>query len=636
MKGRFFAKLKQSISALLALVMALALVPMSALAGGSWSITDEDDKTVEEIAADAEGKAKFKVTAPDADTKNYYIYDKLDDDTDQYYVLATVEDGKITLVNDEDAEDLKSTANVSSIELDSDGLFTATLMEKEKDATLAVGLDSSKLDFTIKAYEEVAAPKVTFDLTGAEGVTVTNVENATKATSETEDETEDIYTVTDKAQSVTFKLTVAESVEKAYVLTVKVGSDPEAAEALEVGTNGVYTLEKSTADVQVTVTLTYLPEVEEDKDAGVENATKAEVSEDQVDGLTALITGDAEVEGTENNKSVTVETDDAGDNKTLVFDGTAGDTNTTNNGHKVVLPTELTKALATGETQANVKVNSGVGSVTVPSDALADKTESVTISVVKKTIDQDAAEALNFKDNKGEALSASLKDKLTAALTNASGLSVGTKVGTKDTSLATDKTPVGITFNIGTSNRGASFYILCTSGVNVTSFGKQTVNEEGFITIYTKHLSDFVPVEATDDVEEALAALAEDDASVVETESNNIELTYTAQKNLTGDDAKKYYGGKLEISGLTAGKLYVVTFDYGLIANDKVPRAVVVVEADENGEATLSCQSSMKVVVLETGDDNNVNAEELSAVFYDPDNENQGVLVTNSDYITQN
>lgn len=682
MKGRFLARLKQSISALLALVMALALVPMSALATGNWGTTDEAGTAAASFTADEQGKAKFKVTTPDADTKNYYIYDKLDSDANQYYLLATVADTTITLVTD---ENVKNTANVSNIELAS-GVFTATLKDKTKDATLAVGLENAKFDFTIKAYEEVqAAPKVTFTLTDAKGATVTAVTNATKATGETGD----IYTVTDKTKPVTFKLdtsavtnpenydiavkagsdpltdtdgvysltteadvtvtvtltekapvpvtthkvtiklpedksvtmgtntlgtpdkttgdytvnndtaatfklTVAESVEKAYVLTVKVGSDPETAEALEASAEGVYTLEKSTADVLVTVTLTYLPEAEVDKDAGVENATKAEVSKDQVDGLTALITGNATVEGTENNKSVTVEPGDEG--KALVFDGTAGDATTKNNGHKVELPKELTEAL-TGEAKADVKVNSGVGSVTVPSDALTGAKASVTISVVKKSYTEDEAKKLTFKNDKGVALSDALKNTLTAAIKAVSGLTIEAKAGTenmfKEENAETNK-ELTITIKV---EKAGKYFVLCTSARDgVTTFSREPfdvkADKDGncFLKFKSRHLSDAVAVEATDAVTAAVKDLALDKSATepekpVETKEIKAEY-WTEGLPVGGTPTKSLFGAKLAFTNLESGAVYVVQLakqgQYGTAGC-----VVMTVKADGNGKAVI-------------------------------------------------
>lgn len=159
MKGKLLAKLRKSISALLALVMALALVPMSALAAtaaGTWKITDAEgteiaageDGTIavpsETDATDGKAKATFKIDTGDADTKNYYIFDKVDDS--QYYVLATVADTAITLVTD---EAVKTTANIDDIALDA-GVFTATLKNAAASATLAAGPSAEDvIDFTI-------------------------------------------------------------------------------------------------------------------------------------------------------------------------------------------------------------------------------------------------------------------------------------------------------------------------------------------------------------------------------------------------------------------------------------------------------------------------------------------------------
>lgn len=150
-----------------------------------------------------------------------------------------------------------------------------------------------------------------------------------------------------------------------------------------------------------------------------------------------------------------------------------------------------------------------------------------------------------------------------------------------------------------------------------------------YLVISVGHLSTYAAVDAAAN-KDALDKLdAADNPSTP-------KLTYTHQNKLTDADKTKYYGGKLELSNLEAGKNYVLTFDYGsAISGGTVPRAVVVVTADAQGKAAVSCQDSMKVTVQATGADNNVNASKLTAIFYDPAATNQGVLVTNSSYITQ-
>lgn len=79
-----------------------------------------------------------------------------------------------------------------------------------------------------------------------------------------------------------------------------------------------------------------------------------------------------------------------------------------------------------------------------------------------------------------------------------------------------------------------------------------------------------------------------------------LTLKYTPYESMTDADKKEYYGGKLEISGLTPGAKYVVTFDNGLAipSSGKIPRTAHVVTAGAGGTVTLSCQSGINVIVF--------------------------------------
>lgn len=218
---------------------------------------------------------------------------------------------------------------------------------------------------------------------------------------------------------------------------------------------------------------------------------------------------------------------------------------------------------------------------------------------------------------------------------------------TKDALAATP-----ITITIGGLTSGTQYYVFCImDDGTVTSYGYVTADGTT-ITLTTKHLCTFgaAPMDQmTEDAKAALkAAVAADtdnhetgtvftgvDASKTEPPAGTPAVS-TDIKLYYSDGGTEYYGGKLEITGLTPDKYYVVTFDYGsAISGGKVPRAAVAVKADANGRAALSCQNNMKVTVQATGADNNVNAGKLTAIFYDPNATNQGILVTNSTYITQ-
>lgn len=94
--------------------------------------------------------------------------------------------------------------------------------------------------------------------------------------------------------------------------------------------------------------------------------------------------------------------------------------------------------------------------------------------------------------------------------------------------------------------------------------------------------------------------------------TSTLTLKYTPYESMTDADKQEYYGGKLEISGLTAGSKYVVTFDNGLAlpSNGKIPRTAHVVTAGADGKVTLSCQSGMNVMVFGVSVTNgNVNTD---------------------------
>lgn len=82
--------------------------------------------------------------------------------------------------------------------------------------------------------------------------------------------------------------------------------------------------------------------------------------------------------------------------------------------------------------------------------------------------------------------------------------------------------------------------------------------------------------------------------------TSTLTLKYTPYASMTDADKQEYYGGKLEISGLTTGSKYVVTFDNGLAlpSNGKIPRTAHVVTAGADGKVALSCQSGMNVMVF--------------------------------------
>ena len=381
-------------------------------------------------------------------------------------------------------------------------------------------------------------------------------------------------------------------------------------------------------DIDLTGITLGLPQMPEPSGSGTtvtnDLTSNTQVAEDIKNTIANVTTGNVD-DAAENTPDVT--------NKdvTITF---SGKTDSSTNGGSVKLGSSAVSALknedATGTAAAvnvSAAVETNVADVVLPSGALGmlDSNQDVEVSVAKKAAADISTAGMTT-------------DQQTLVQNAETIADVTVKQGSTETfdgANLTGDSMITIVIKVDASKKDTLFQVLHINGSTLTKMLSTARKPEGndtdgyYISVKTGHLSDFALVDATTYATQ-LAAL--DGTS----NPGEVTLTYTKLASLSDAEKVKFYGGKLTIAGLEAGKRYVVTFDYGsAISGGNVPRAVVVAEADANGKVELSCQDSMKVTVQRTGSDNNVNAGTLTAIFYDPDATNQGVLVTNDQYITQ-
>ncbi len=300
-----------------------------------------------------------------------------------------------------------------------------------------------------------------------------------------------------------------------------------------------FTVATGEGDAAVTYTVNFadvvlLPEVKTEGETTTVTPDK---------GIADLVTSETE---TSENAPVKVETSGTGSNttKTLVFtgkDGSEGAEPTKNT--TVTLDKDLVTELKDGEKKADVKVESATGSVTVPAATLgtAGANKAVTIEVKEKTVtDSDLSNETN--------------DTLKTAIKGGKGASVIVK--DEDNNLVQDVTAdkaVTITINVGKSG---TFYILCIKDGKVTSYGECTAVGNA-VSVKTKHLTDFVAVEKTNDNAATLAAVKADPGKVVETPAvDTIPVTVDSTVAAGG------IGKKVTVATENGGK-YVVQVKQG-------------------------------------------------------------------------
>lgn len=320
-------------------------------------------------------------------------------------------------------------------------------------------------------------------------------------------------------------------------------------------------------------------------------ADKVEVTVDEkeAESLGNLIKDDNIT--TDANAPVKVE--DAGGDKTLTFTGKDGTSAPAKDTTAVTLPKALVDVVTAGDTKADVKVESKNGSVTIPSANLTSVTAAdatVEITVAKATTEDVASVTVN---NATDDDLTTIQSALDGAATN--GVTV--TATSNDTNLIANVSEANaVTVVITGLDSGKTYVLLCVSGEDdaktVTSYGEYTGTTA--ITVKSKHLTTFVPVEKTDANKDALAKVPADSGKV-----STVAVNYTRYTS-ADEGYKQWFSGKLELTGLTANNYYVIQLGSPNGAN----RVYQVQQANGSGEITLIAQAGAKLWVFEAGASN--------------------------------
>lgn len=353
-------------------------------------------------------------------------------------------------------------------------------------------------------------------------------------------------------------------------------------------TDGKFTVKYGTADVYtVDVSgVVLLPN-------STTTADKVEVTVDEkeAESLGNLIKDD----NVTTDANAPVKVDGTGSDKTLTFtgkDGTAAEAKDTT---AVTLPKALVDVVTTGETKADVKVESKNGSVTIPSANLtsvtaADATVEITVAKATST---DVASVTVDNANATDTEKTAIQTALTTAA--ASGVTV-TATSNDENLIAGVSEANAVTVVITGLDSGKTYVLLCVSGEDaaktVTSYGEYTGTTA--ITVKSKHLTTFVPVEKTDGNKDALAKVPADSGKV-----STVAVNYTRYTS-ADEGYKQWFSGKLELTGLTANNYYVIQLGSPNGAN----RVYQVQQADASGKITLIAQAGAKLWVFEAGASN--------------------------------
>lgn len=319
-------------------------------------------------------------------------------------------------------------------------------------------------------------------------------------------------------------------------------------------------------------------------------ADKVEVTVDEkeAESLGNLIKDDNIT--TDANAPVKVE--DADGEKTLTFTGKDGTGAEAKDATAVTLPKALVDVVTTGDTKADVKVESKNGSVTIPSANLTSVTAAdatVEITVAKATTEDVASVTVN---NATDDDLTTIQSALDGAATN--GVTV--TATSNDTNLIANVSEANaVTVVITGLDSSKTYVLLCVSGEDaktVTSYGEYTGTTA--ITVKSKHLTTFVPVEKTDANKDALAKVPADSGKV-----STVAVNYTRYTS-ADEGYKQWFSGKLELTGLTANNYYVIQLGSPNGAN----RVYQVQQADATGKITLIAQAGAKLWVFEAGASN--------------------------------
>lgn len=312
--------------------------------------------------------------------------------------------------------------------------------------------------------------------------------------------------------------------------------------------------------------------------------TKVTVSEKEVESLGNLIKDDNVTTEANPNAPVTVETVD--DSKTLTFTGKDGTEGSQKANTTVTLPATLVEAVggtsaADDGTQADVKVESSSGSVTIPSATLAtNDTKAHGVTLVVKKAEVEKAKLATAADD-----TVVLADADKEALVAATGVTVTAK--TNSTNIVNDAT-AKVTVVIAKLTAGTPYTVFCVKeDGTVTKVGEITPTGTT-ITVKSSHLTSFVAI-PTASVSENLAKVKADTGATIPVAPSTTSAKYT--RNTT--DAF----GKVEIVNGTASKYYIFQAASGANA---LPAMIYCVQADGTGKAKVYCNKAAVVHVWES------------------------------------
>lgn len=231
------------------------------------------------------------------------------------------------------------------------------------------------------------------------------------------------------------------------------------------------------------------------------------------------------------------------------------------NGGSVTLDAAIvTSVTADVNKVETVTVKTGIATADVPVEALKGASGAVKVEMTPDTVNLDTHAGVDqvVKDAVKVANAVSVK------VTDAAGANLFAK---KDSYAHAD--PV-IKIEIKGLVSGKTYFVLCLGDDQVlTSFGKQTVaNGTTSLTIESKHLSSFIPVEETPENTAALSAVAADSSpSTPVTPATGIKITSVKT------DIAPFT--KVQVTGLDTGKVYLIRIGAG---TGKAGQAVFYVE----------------------------------------------------------
>lgn len=257
------------------------------------------------------------------------------------------------------------------------------------------------------------------------------------------------------------------------------------------------------------------------------------------------------------NQNAPVKVEGTDSSKTLVFTGKTGaesGTEAPKQDNTVQLDKELVTAITdsgNSVTAAAVKVESSTGSVEVPTSVLnadAAKANGATIEVKKAELTTGDVPADTDAAVKTAITGAANAVSVTAA---ANGANLLPK---KDS--YTDSDPV-VTITINGLTAGKTYVVLCIVDNALTSFGRFESITATSLTIGSRHLSTYIPVEETDANKAALAAVTEDPGAV------NTETPVVSSIKITSVKTDIAPFTKVQVTGLKSDKVYLIRIGAG-------------------------------------------------------------------------